>query len=194
MAQVRRDDHGAWAWTLGLGVISVVVGLILIFFPGLTLLAIAVLFGIQLVVVGVFRFIDALLTHDQSGWMRASAAVLSVLALVVGIYLLRHPFLSVLILAMLLGIFWMVHGIVDLVIGIGHRELPARGWAIFAGAASLVAGGVVFFLPAISLLYLTLVLGVWLVVYGALAGITAFRLRSAAHGAAGYTGGRVSPT
>jgi uncharacterized membrane protein HdeD (DUF308 family) len=53
-----------------------------------------------------------------------------------------------------------------------------RGWTIFMGALSVVAGVVVLVYPGISLLTLAVVLGVWLLVYGAMEIVLAFRLRS----------------
>src|SRR5947209_10533861 len=50
-----------------------------------------------------------------------------------------------------------------------HRSdpnLPGRGWSIFVGAMSLVAGIVVLASPVQSIVTLALVVGVWFVVIG----------------------------
>lgn len=187
MADVARNDYErwlsevgrAWGWLLAMGIISVVIGLLVIFFPHPTLLVIAMLFGIQLIAIGVFRFVAAFTTPDRSGWLRALSAVLAVLAFIVGIYLLRRPLLSLLVLAVLLGIFWIAHGVIELFAAIGDSGLPARAWVALSGILSIAAGAVVLAFPDLSLLILTLILGIWLVVYGVILGIRAFRVHSA---------------
>jgi uncharacterized membrane protein HdeD (DUF308 family) len=170
----------AWGWLLAFGIISILAGLVAIFLPGATLLAIAILFGVQLVLAGIFRFVSAFSVPRESGWLRALTALLAVLSFIVGIYLIGHPVLSLLVLAIVLGIYWIISGVIELFVAIGHPELPGRGWVIATGVLSIVAGGIVFFFPGISLLVLTLVLGVWLIVYGVISVVGAFRLRSAA--------------
>jgi uncharacterized membrane protein HdeD (DUF308 family) len=190
MSQVTPMDGGAflgrlgqaWGWILAYGIISLLIGLAAIFFPGATLLAIAILFGAQLVVGGVFQFAGAFAVPVESGWLRALTAGMAALSVIVGIYCLRHPFFSILILAVILGLFWIVAGVVQLFVGIGHPELSGRGFVVAGGILSIIAGAIVLFFPGISLVALALVLGVWLVLHGALMVVRAFQLRAALHG------------
>jgi uncharacterized membrane protein HdeD (DUF308 family) len=62
--------------------------------------------------------------------------------------------------------------------------MQGRGWTIFMGLLSVVAGVVVLVYPGISLVTLAVVLGVWLLVFGAMEVGLAFRLRSAGQAAA----------
>ena len=48
-----------WGWILFFGILMVVVGIIALAWPGPTVIALAVLFGIQLIVSGIFSFINA---------------------------------------------------------------------------------------------------------------------------------------
>jgi uncharacterized membrane protein HdeD (DUF308 family) len=48
-----------WAWGLAFGVITVAAGICALVWPGITLLAAAVIFGVQLVIGGVYRMISA---------------------------------------------------------------------------------------------------------------------------------------
>jgi uncharacterized membrane protein HdeD (DUF308 family) len=171
----------AWGWLLGFGIISAVAGLAAIFWPGSALLAVALIFGAYLVVGGVFRFIGAFAIPGERGWVRALMAILALLSFVVGLYLLRHPVYSILIVALLLGFYWMVYGVIELFAAIGHPEMHGRGWTIAGGILSIVAGAIVFFYPGISLLALSIVLGVWLIIYGVILIVSAFQLRSATH-------------
>jgi uncharacterized membrane protein HdeD (DUF308 family) len=171
----------AWAWILAFGIISIVAGLAAIFLPGPTLVAIAIVFAVQLVVGAVFRFIGAFAIPGEAGWLRALQAILAILSFVIGVYLFGHIALTIVALALLLGLYWMVHGVVELFLAIGHPELPGRTWMIVSGILGLVAGAVVIVAPGISLFFLTVVLGVWLVLFGAFLALQAFHVRAATH-------------
>jgi uncharacterized membrane protein HdeD (DUF308 family) len=185
----------AWGWMLAIGIVTALLGLAVIVFPGATLLVIAILLGIQLIVLGVFRFVEAFATPAKTGWLRAVSAVLAIVAFGVGVYLLRHPFASLLVLAVVLGIFWIANGVMDLFLAAGDPRIPARAWVVVSAVLAIVAGAIVLFYPAISLLTLTVVLGVWLVIYGVILAVRAINVRSATEQArAGVHGGRMSPT
>jgi uncharacterized membrane protein HdeD (DUF308 family) len=96
----------------------------------------------------------------------------------VGLYAVRHTLVTVATLALLLGIFWIVNGAIEVFTALAHRAMRDRGWTIFMGALSVVAGVVVLVYPGISLITLAVVLGVWLLLYGVMEIVLAFRLRS----------------
>lgn len=180
MATLTRLGR-TWAWILTFGIISLVAGLVVIFWPRATLLIIAAAFAVQLILAGVFRFVMSFALTTESIWRRVRLALLAGLSFIIGIFLLAHLVLSVLIMAIVLGVYWMVHGVIELFEAIGHSNPPGRAWAMASGIMSIVAGIVVIVFPRISLLVLTLVLGVWLVIFGVLLIVRAFRTRRAAH-------------
>jgi uncharacterized membrane protein HdeD (DUF308 family) len=175
MASIGRH----WGWLLGFGIITLVTGLAALIWPGRTLVVIAVLFGIQLIVTGIFRFGSAFASDDATGGTRVLLAVLGVFSLIIGLYAVRHILITLLALALLLGIFWIVSGVGELFTALSHRGMRSRGWTALMGILSLLAGIVVLSSPGISLLTLTLVLSIWLLIYGAMEITLAFRLRSA---------------
>jgi uncharacterized membrane protein HdeD (DUF308 family) len=172
-----------WGWVLVFGIVTLLAGLLTLVWPGRTIVVIAVLFGIQLVVAGIFRFVAAFAVDEESGGMRVLLALLGVLSLIVGLYALRHLQVTIAALALLLGIFWIVNGAVETFAALSHRGMQGRGWTIFMGLLSIVAGIVVLVYPAISLATLAIVLGFWLLVYGIMEIVLAFRLRSAGQAA-----------
>jgi uncharacterized membrane protein HdeD (DUF308 family) len=167
-----------WGWILAFGIITLVIGIAALVWPGRTLLVVAVLFGIQLIVMGIFRFAGAFASDDLTGGTRVLLALLGVLSLIIGLYAVRHVLITLLALALLLGIFWIVSGVVELFTAISHREMRHRGWNALMGVISALAGIVVLAYPGISLVVLAVVLGVWLVVFGAMQTAAAFRIRS----------------
>src|SRR4030088_150108 len=72
-----------WGWLLAFGVITLVAGVAVLAWPGRTLVVIAVLFGIQLIVTGLFRFVAAFASDDLTGGTRVLLAVLGVLSLII---------------------------------------------------------------------------------------------------------------
>ena len=177
-ARLRRLGR-AWPWILAFGIVSILVRVVAIFWPSATLVIIAIVFAVQLIVGGVFRFVGAFAIPGETGWLRALQAILAVLSFVVGVYLLGHVALSLLVLALVLGFYWMMHGVIVLFVAIGHPELPGRVWMIVSGLLSVLAGVLLIVLPGISLFALTLVLGVWLVLVGVMLALQAFHVRSA---------------
>ena len=169
-----------WGWLLFFGILMVAVGIIALAWPGPTVIALAVLFGIQLIVSGIFSFINAF-AADESGGMRVWYVILGLLGILVGLYAVRHIIVSVVALALLIGIYWVAYGISQIYTAIAYRELPHRGWMGFIGALSVVAGIIVIVWPGPSLVTLAVVLGVWLVIYGVMEIFLAFRVRSGYH-------------
>ncbi len=174
LARVGRH----WGWVLAFGIITVAVGIAALVWPGRTLVVVAVLFGIQLIVMGIFRFAGAFASDDRTGGTRVLLALLGVLSLIIGLYAVRHVFITLLALALLLGIFWIVSGAVELFTALSHREMRGRGWTAVMGILGIVAGLVVLAYPGISLVVLAVVLSIWLLVFGVMQITMAFRIRS----------------
>jgi uncharacterized membrane protein HdeD (DUF308 family) len=169
-----------WGWTLAFGIITVLAGVVVLAWPGPTLVVIAVLFGVELVVLGIFRFVAAF-GHDMTTGNRILYALLGVLSLIIGLYALRHVLITLLALALLLGIFWVVNGAVELFAALSHREMPHRAWTSVLGILSVVAGVILLVYPGLSLIVLSVIVSVWLLVFGFMEISVAFRVRSARH-------------
>ena len=166
-----------WGWLLFFGIVNVLVGILVLAWPGRTIVVIAVLFGIELIIAGIFRFVAAF-AAGESGGTRVLYALLGVLSFIIGLYAVRHLYVTVAALALLLGIFWIIHGTIELFTALSDRTTPSRGWAITMGVLSLLAGLVVLVYPGISLVTLAVVLGFWLIVLGIMWVFVAFQLRS----------------
>jgi uncharacterized membrane protein HdeD (DUF308 family) len=78
---------------------------------------------------------------------------------------------------LIVGIFWVVSGVMDFFTGIFVRDMPRRGWVIFQGILGFIAGNIVLLQPAISLVTLAWVLGNWLIAYGAMEIVASFGVK-----------------
>jgi uncharacterized membrane protein HdeD (DUF308 family) len=159
------------------GLACLVVGLLLLFWPKATLTIAAILIGASLIVAGLLRLIDGFTAHDASGGRRTAGVVIGLLAIIVGLFCLRHHDVTIAVLAIVVGLFWVMHGIADIAAGLFVGPFPGRGLTVIAGVFSLFAGIIVLFWPAISIVILVRVIGIWLIVYGILMTALALRLR-----------------
>jgi uncharacterized membrane protein HdeD (DUF308 family) len=172
-----------WGWIMAYGVVTLAAGIAALVWPGVTLLVIAVVFGIQLIVSGLFRFVAAFATDDLTGGTRVLFALLGVLSVIVGLWAVRHVLLTLIALVVLLGIFWVVNGAIEIFTALSRRQAPGRGWTLAMGTFSVIVGVIVLAYPGLSLVGLAVILGIWLAVFGLMEIGAAFRLRSVTHAA-----------
>ncbi len=175
----------AWPAFLAAAIGAIVLGIVLLAWPKATLTIVAILIGASLVVAGLLRIIDGFTAHDASGGRRVAHVLIGLLAIIVGLYCIRHYHVTIAVLAIIVGLFWILHGIADIAAGLFAGPFPGRGLTILVGILSLCAGLIVLFWPTISLTVLVAVIGIWLLVYGLLMAITAFRLRRTGAGTGG---------
>jgi len=133
---------------------------------------------------GAFRLVAAITLSDEAGGARVLIALLGLLSLLVGLFLLRHVLISLASLALVLGIFWIVHGLMESLAAIADRGARSRWLSLASGILGIVAGIVVFAYPKISLVALTWILGFWVVLFGLLQIAAGFHARALARGAA----------
>lgn len=174
------------SWQVGLvtGIILAVLGLIVTLHPSTSLNVIAVLLGILLLVAGLFHLVRALSASEAH---RVWSVVLGLVFVILGVVLIRHLDTSIKVIALLIGLVWIVQGVVDLMVGFSGGEREGRGWAIFIGLVSLVAGIVVVAWPVKSVTVLAVLLGIWFIVLGLLEVVGALVLRHALKQAASTT-------
>lgn len=171
-----------WGLVLAYGLVTTALGVILAVWPKQTLVVLAVIVAIQIIVSGVFRLIAAVAGSSMDGGLRAVVGFSGALAIIVGLLFLRDPVQTVLIVTLLLGVWWVIGGIVD-IIGAVLRPSPGqRMWDIAAGAITVLAGAVLLINPKVSLGALLVVSCIWLIAVGIVAIVMALRLRSEAKG------------
>jgi uncharacterized membrane protein HdeD (DUF308 family) len=154
----------------GLGMIAV--GIILLVWPKASLSVVAILIGAALVVSGVMRLWEGFTAHSDTGGMRAASIIVGLFAIVAGLYCLRHHSLTLFLVAFVIGVYWVVHGIAELAVaftpGVGGRGLRA-----VIGLFSIAAGIILIVWPSISVVLLLTITAAWLLFYGVvLAGLS----------------------
>ncbi|MEU6270561.1 HdeD family acid-resistance protein [Saccharopolyspora shandongensis] len=169
----------AWGSVLVVGLCSLVVGVLALVWPRATLIVLGVLFGVYLLVSGVLQIVAAFGTHVTAA-IRVLAFISGALSILLGLLCFRGEMQSILFLGLWIGIGWLFRGVTQTTASIADRAMPARGWQIFTGIVTALAGIVLMVSPLASVALLVLFGGIWLVVLGVVEIITAFRIRSAA--------------
>lgn len=156
-----------------LGLIAL--GIALLVWPHASLTVVAVLIGAAIVVSGLARLWEGLTASNRSGGMRAAYVVIGVIAILAGLYCLRHHALSLFIVTFLIGVYFIAHGVADLGVALSV-SVPGRGIRAVLGICSLAAGIIILIWPAITLVLLLTIAGAWLIFYGLVLGGLAFSL------------------
>lgn len=168
-------DH--WGLVLAYGLITLGLGVVLAVWPDETLEVVAVLVGIQLLVSGLIRIVGAIASRSDTS-VKVLRALTGAIAVVVGLLCLRDPLQTILAITLIFGVWWVVSGLIDIVGAVLSPEPRDRGWSIFAGIVSVLAGGYLLVDPELSLGVLVLITCLWLIAVGLIAIVAAFRLRT----------------
>ena len=168
-----------WMSAVLFGLLGVILGIVVLAWPGPSILVAAGLFGVYLVVSGIVMVVLAFRLPESTG-SRVLNFISGVLSVILGILAFRHfgQGYAILLLAIWIGIGFIFRGITALAFAAGGKGIPGRGWTIFFGIISLLAGLVVLAYPFDSIVTLALVVGIWLIVLGVLEVISGFGMRS----------------
>jgi uncharacterized membrane protein HdeD (DUF308 family) len=148
-----------------LGILAVIVGLIAIAWPGVTILALVILFAI-------YAFIDAGLqvmrgfSSDRAGPI-IGHLLLALLSLAAGLFAIAWPGPTALVLVLIFGIWAFVGGFFE----IGQAFAAGEGAGtrllfLIGGLVSILFGIVVFAHPGIGAVTLALLFGLFSLIYG----------------------------
>ena len=174
---IAQGAKRLWWLVLLTGVVSVLVGILLLAWPGKTLLVLMVVLGIYLLVFGALRFIEAVFDTEMD--QRGLNVFLGILAVVLGVLVMREPVRFVWVAAIVVGLFWLIRGLIEIFRSIARHDVPDRGWRLSAGLISVVAGAVILLWPGASVLVVAVISGIYLIVIGIIEVVVAFKLRSA---------------
>ena len=164
----------AWWVVLLLGIISLIVGVVVLVRPFTAVNVAAIIFGIWLLVSGVIQLAQAF-DKQLETISRVLNAITGVIGIVLGLICLDSAEDRIALLTLFIGIWWIMRGIVQIAVGASDQ---GGGVVIFLVIIGIIAGGVVLIWPIASLTVLTLVVGIWLVVLGIFEIIASFRVRS----------------
>lgn len=159
---MTAQKHTDWA-SFFLGVLVAITGVLVLSWPGLTLVMLAEIAGIWLLVAAGFGFASWARARKEvkgAGWTLASAICDAIL----GLMFLIHPLVAASVIPMLAGCFVLVYGIFALGLGVGMRSITGSGWGIMMlnGVIAILCGILFVLFPAFFAMYL----GIFLIMRG----------------------------
>jgi uncharacterized membrane protein HdeD (DUF308 family) len=157
-----------------LGGMTAVLGGLAVFWPSPTVAVVAVLLGIQLLGYGAARIIQSVTVDDARVVARILFALLGVLSIVVGVLCLRRPMQTMTALAMLVGLFWLIGGLIEIIRAVSDQSWN-RGLDAVTGGLGALTGVVVLAWPQPTVLVMTVLVGLWLLAFGILTIASAVR-------------------
>jgi uncharacterized membrane protein HdeD (DUF308 family) len=157
-----------WALVLG-GLASLLFGVAVVFWPGLTVLVLIYLFSSYVLISGVVNVLSGIsVTSINDTWFLP--VIMGVVELGVGVYLLRHTTVKFTTLIVLIGFTLIARGLIEAVnVYYSTKQavkLQALGY--IAGLAGLVAGIVILFTKQSAGVSFVWILGVYAIVLGVL--------------------------
>ncbi len=150
------------------GAVSLIVGILILVWPGRTAAVVAGIIAVYAIVGGLAYAGLGVFSAAMRGWSRVGHIILGLLFIVAGILAFANLTATTVWLAVflgvLVGIMWIVEGVVALTVSSAG---PSRGWSIFYAIVSVIAGIVLLLSPLWGALVLWWLLGISLVVLGA---------------------------
>jgi uncharacterized membrane protein HdeD (DUF308 family) len=136
-AAEARSNSPWWVFLLT-GILWIVFAFIVLSFNMTTVYAVAIFFGVMLLVGGTFDLMLASMERDWRWWH----ILIGILEIIVGIMALAWPNQTFLVLAALIGWFVMLSGVIDAVVAITTRRLNDLWWLLLIIGALQIAIGV----------------------------------------------------
>jgi uncharacterized membrane protein HdeD (DUF308 family) len=179
--QVVIRESGLFPWwsLVVLGIVSVLLGIVVVAWPTATLKVMAALAGLWLLLGGLVRIFSAFVSGRGVGRQMLSGVV-GVVLVIVGAACLRDLVRTVELLAVVVAVTWLLSGIAEVVMAADAKRGGSRVALLATGLISIMLGLAFLFVPRFSLGVLVLMTGLGFIVTGALQVAVGLQLRRSA--------------
>jgi len=172
----KKVTKEVWWLIVFTGVMSILFGLVTLFWPKLTLATLIYLYAIFVVAagaVGLFESISSI-KKDPLWWL---ALLYSLFNLGIGVYLLRNPEVAAAIFVLLIVVLVFMQALFDLVVASYLGKGDNRWvWAV-SGVLGLIAGVVILTYPLATSVAFVWVLGLYSLIHGVVSVSFAMQVR-----------------
>jgi uncharacterized membrane protein HdeD (DUF308 family) len=156
-------------------VLAVIFGVLVLVWPGITLLALAIVFAAYVFVDGIGLIVSGVEARGRRRWLYVIAGIVGVIA---GVAAAFWPEVTLLVLVLWAGAWAVITGVLE--IGAAVRGEGSGRWLMaLAGVLSVVAGLLILIWPGIGAFALATVLGIYALVAGVFLLWAAWQLRRA---------------
>ncbi|HKH62414.1 MAG TPA: HdeD family acid-resistance protein [Flavitalea sp.] len=150
------------------GLMSLLFGILCFAWPDITLVALVWLFGISIIGQGI-AFVSSAVTHrkeEDQWWVLLLIGLINIVA---GLLAIFYPGISALFLVALMGITWLITGIIEVIAAIRLRkEIENEGWLILGGLLSVIAGAYILVSPGSGALAILWLIALYAIIFGIL--------------------------
>jgi uncharacterized membrane protein HdeD (DUF308 family) len=166
-------------WVLALrGLCAIIFGILAFVWPGITLGALVLLYGVYALVDGILSIIAAVSKREGSGLPWWALLLQGLLGIAAGIVTFAWPGITALFLLFLIAAWAIVTGIFAIIAAIRLRkEIQGEFWLALSGILSVVFGVLLFVRPGAGALTVVWLIGSYAIFFGILLLVLAFRLK-----------------
>jgi uncharacterized membrane protein HdeD (DUF308 family) len=176
--EVKRFLHSLWWMFLLRGLVLLLLGIIAIAWPGITILALSIVFAIHVILIGVINIIMGIhgLRRQKLAFL---TLILGILEVGAGVYTLQAPGFTVAVFILVIGFTFIIQGILGIISAFdASYEGDHRYIAVIFGAVSIIAGFLVARYPAAGGIAFIWMIGAYGLIVGALQTALALGLKS----------------
>lgn len=167
MAAKGKQTSSVWWLGAVAGVATMLFGIAALFWPALTLATFVMLFSAYVLAWGVVSVVRGFMSisTDSLWWLKL---LFGVLAIGVGVYLVRHPGVSFATLILLTGFTLIVQGMFDVVGALFGEVKTATGktLAIIGGVLGVIAGVFILMQPVAGGVAFVWIIGLYALLFG----------------------------
>ncbi len=166
--EVGQVASRLWGLVVTEGVLAILAGVALLFWPAATAVLLVTLFGLFVLIWGIVGSVRGLISAGRTrGWW--VQLIVSVLMVALGVYLLRNVGIGLAAFILWIGFAFIVRGLFDIVTALFSKQPEVadnKSLLIVLGLLGLVAGVVTLVQPVASGLAFIWVAGVYALIFG----------------------------
>jgi uncharacterized membrane protein HdeD (DUF308 family) len=167
-----------WGTYVLLGLLSLIFGIVIFMYPGLTAAVLVMFFGVLVIVLAFMALVMALMSPGTTAsptWLLLGA----ILGFIVGVGAILAPQFFGAILTIIIAVVLFMIGLMNVIIALSEKTFPHRWVLFFMGLLSVIFAILLMVYPLIgSFILFGVLIGIYFIFYGILSIIAGFSLRS----------------
>lgn len=172
---------GKW-WVLLLnGICAIIFGLIAFTWPHITLLALAIVYGIYSLADGITMLATAF-AKGRRGESWGHMLFHGIISIIAGLIALLWPAITAIALLIVIAAWAIIRGVSEILAAVRLRKVVGNEWLlVLGGIISILFGVILFARPAVGALSVIWIIGVFAIVHGFLLVGLSFKLHRLGH-------------
>lgn len=177
LRKVQETVENLWWMFVFQGILTLIFGIIALFWPGITLVTVVYFFAAYVFVMGLVLTMRGLMRikSEQSWWF---LVLVGIMAILFGIYLLAYPQIAISSFLSIVGVLLLAKGVFDLFLAAYIvKKTEGRMLWMLSGAAGIIAAIVLWQFPIETGVAFIWVLGLYALIAGVIGLVYAYRAR-----------------